>query len=758
VKEITKDSKQRIYNARPTVVDPRQNIKSVAIMTFAASELQDKKPEADGSWKRVAAEPTVTPLEIDNGSLVIVPVALNDWAWQVKWTLKDGTTKYTEPVKYGSRPSIETALSSQPSRSSKPKPNKQNPDQPKSTPLPKPSPEDTHPPEVVGNIKIVRMPSAMADFAINPVTGDIATVDPKSHRAHLFRATEEFSNDAESESVRLGDTPTTITFKRFKDQEVFVAVCAQDSNMYIIDANSFALLKKIPVASAGASGVKCSSNPEDPFVYYVSARQSSVGVVDLRKMVDRGVAFNDAMTCSISADGRNAYRRRSGSPSGFESLVMLNEFSDAKPYFVRLFYDHRSSGGYIMDPAGPFTASGKAVYTKGLEKHVANLSFAPSCFFASRPVIAGWGDEKLFAASYNTFSSVGKPIELPLSLLLDVKTLSSRTNYRSYVKGEQFNIRVIADNQYSRIIFALRDKIALIPLSEFDLLDEPFMDLKPTITDLIVGKEASITLETRDPRVTMESGDLPEGAVKEGSILKWTPGDAHVGNVVIPVTLSFGKIKRVFDFTLHVAQPSVHAPFEIVGTFIDKKAERAIYWSGVGLDRYGRPLPFNSQAPPLKHRIAVVSLKGDNDVKDSKLAYPIKKAIAVKSYIAVLPATENSRVESLDRSTLERIKTLLSSESLVDISNDGNELLLHGPTSVDVYDLSTFKRKRTIGSPTDESSPGITGLKDGLLIRGILYDSSGENPLLMIAPNDFATMKGAINDCTPVHFSGRAIA
>ena len=34
LKEITKDSKQRIYNARPMVVDPKQNIKSVAILTL----------------------------------------------------------------------------------------------------------------------------------------------------------------------------------------------------------------------------------------------------------------------------------------------------------------------------------------------------------------------------------------------------------------------------------------------------------------------------------------------------------------------------------------------------------------------------------------------------------------------------------------------------------------------------------------------------------------------------------------------------
>jgi hypothetical protein len=357
LKEITKDSKQRIYNARPMVVDPKQNIKSVAILTFAASELQDKKPEADGSWKQIAAEPTVTALEIANGSLVIVPVALNDWAWQVKWTLKDGTTKYTEPVKYGAKASNETTAR-----------DVKKPRKPKVT-----TPETTKPdladksietkPKSIGNIDILQLPSVMADFAINPTTGDIAAVDPTAHRARLFRASEGFKSESDADNVRLGDTPIAIAYKRFGDQDFFAAVCTQDSHMYVIDAENFSLVKKIPLASAGVSSVTGSLNPEDPFVYYNygSGHGSSAGVVDLRKMVDRGAAFGDSMDCAISADGRVAYRRGPWSPSGFASLLMMNDFTDEKPVFAPLHREHRSTRGYIPDPAGAYTICGNQV-------------------------------------------------------------------------------------------------------------------------------------------------------------------------------------------------------------------------------------------------------------------------------------------------------------------------------------------------------------------------------------------------------------
>jgi hypothetical protein len=135
---------------------------------------------------------------------------------------------------------------------------------------------------------------------------------------------------------------------------------------------------------------------------------------------------------------------------------------------------------------------------------------------------------------------------------------------------------------------------------------------------------------------------------------------------------------------------------------------------------------------------------GKGEPKEKRLGYPVKKAIFANAHIAVLPAAENARVEIFDAETLDRVKTLLSTEPLIDISSVDGKLMLHGNAVIDVYSLETFARVRTIGSTANgASSPGSAGLKDGLLARGILYNSSGKKPKLLVAPNEFLSIKGA---------------
>ena len=742
LKEITKDSKKRIYNARPTVIDPRKNIQSAAILTFSATELEGRKPELDGSWKRVSAEATVTPLEIENGSLVIVPVELNDWAWQVKWTLNDGTVRYTEPVKYGEKPANETASAD---IRKAPRPRSTPPVKVTPAPTPKEKPEEPESPGT-DNIVVVELPAVMADFAINPTTGDIATVDPQAHRARLFRATEAFNNVPDSDNVRLGDTPVAITYKKFGKQELYAAVCTQDSHMYVIDADSFSLVKKIPLTSAGVSNVTSSSNPEDPFIYYNygSGHGSSAGVVDLREMVDRGVAFGDSMDCAISADGRMAYRRGPWSPSGFASLLMTNSFTDEKPIFAPLFYDHRSTGGYIPDPAGAYTICGHQVYAKGLEKLVATLGFTPSGFFRERPLIVGANAEKVFLASYNTLSSIGQSIEIPASLKGDASSLPRGVRSSADFKRVGLKVRVLPDDQYGRVLYAFRDRIALIPLAEFELPDEPFMALKPVETNLVVGKASSVEIAARDERVSVVTGALPDGATKTKTGFEWSPTNDHVGEIKVPVTLSFGEIQRVMELSFHVTQTSVRAPFAVGGAFVDQCAEQIVCWTGPAVDARGRPVSSGSSAPAVQHRIAVVSLTGEEQGEPILLTYPVSKAIIADSKVVVLPSAENARVDIFDIKTLERVKTLLATEPLIDISSVDGELMLHGQSVIDVYDLKSFARVRSVGSASGGvTSAAISGLKDGLLTRGILYDVSGDKPTLLVAPTGFLTIEGA---------------
>ena len=228
-----------------------------------------------------------------------------------------------------------------------------------------------------GEVQVVTLPSAMSDIAINPKTGDLATVDPKTNRAYLFREAAISGEKAVAAgNVQLGNAPMSIAYKRYGEMEIYVAVCAEDSHMYVIDAKNFAIVKKIPLASKDILQVLSSSNPKDPFVYYT--QRSSICVVDLRNMTDLGIVLSDPTNCMISPDGRFVYSGDSG------AVKMTNSFRDNKPTFVRKPNPDRARRGvFLPGPFGKFTASNQFVFTQGLEKSVAKLEFTPLCFFSN---------------------------------------------------------------------------------------------------------------------------------------------------------------------------------------------------------------------------------------------------------------------------------------------------------------------------------------------------------------------------------------
>ena len=160
-------------------------------------------------------------------------------------------------------------------------------------------------------------------------------------------------------------------------------------------------------------------------------------------MTDRGSIFDSSMDCAISASGKTAYRRGPWSPSGFESLRLTNGFADEKPKFTRALYEHTSSAQYVPDPFDQFTAAGNTIYSCDLSRKVASLNFIPECFFSTRPLVVGLTggtrlarrgsnrdsrSVKLFAASYNTFSALGEPVEVPSEFASEPKMLPRGTD------------------------------------------------------------------------------------------------------------------------------------------------------------------------------------------------------------------------------------------------------------------------------------------------------------------------------------------
>ena len=205
---------------------------------------------------------------------------------------------------------------------------------------------------------------------------------------------------------------------------------------------------------------------------------------------------------AISADGRIAYRRVPHSPAGFAALTLVSEFTEDKPVFARLLYDHRSTDDYIVDPAGVYTASSDRIYARLLDRHVATLTFSPSCFFTTRPLIVGLDDDKLAIASYNTFKSIERRLTLP-ERLKEARSVQSRRlaalNLRIYTGNPA---RVLADDVNGRVIYAAGDKVATVSLAELGLPEEPFVTLKPVTSELVVGQASVLACSVQIDLVT----------------------------------------------------------------------------------------------------------------------------------------------------------------------------------------------------------------------------------------------------------------
>ncbi|MEL6104635.1 MAG: hypothetical protein AAFU85_01305 [Planctomycetota bacterium] len=623
----------------------------------------------------------------------------------------------------------------------------------------------------LGQVTTVQLPALMSDFALNPETGDLATVDPNKHRAYLF--SEAALNSAEAEpsgDVRVGETPVSITFKRYKDKRLFAVVCSQDSHMYLIDARDFKLVKKVPLENAGVSAVVASQNPDDPFVYYNfgGGHDSAAGAVDVRKMVDRGSVVDDSMDCAVSANGNIFYRRGPWSPSGFDALEMSTDFSAEKPSFLSIHDEHRSTPRYVPGPFNEYTAAGPAIYSADLNSLVASLKFSPECFFKSQPVVVGssLGDSRrssrspksgtLMAASYNTFSSLGGPVSLPAELFGDAVGLPRGTAGHADFKRVGLRRRSIADDKNERVIHGYRNYIALVPLSEFGLEGEPFMRVMISKTEATVAVENNITVRASDPTVSLSFDDLPDGAVKTKEGFRWKPEVQQVGVHELRITLSFGEVSRVQTIDLTVAHPSMQLPINPVGLALSEDGKSLVCWSGKGVDRYGRPIHRNpGEAEPI-YRVASVPLEASKQSIEVKtIPYAVKQAVVFENRFAILPAQENTRVDVYDAHPLKRARTLISNSPLSQVSTRDGNLLLHHGNGIDVYDINTLQRLRTLGGPSNSSRssgrPSLT-FADGTMSEGMLVDFDSGKPKLLINPGQIPQLKGANRSLTNGQF------
>jgi hypothetical protein len=603
-------------------------------------------------------------------------------------------------------------------------------------------------PAVLAEPKTVTFPAKCSSVALHPVTGDIVATATEKNEAWLFRAADLAAGKNEpAVRLRVGSSPSSVVFKQYKDLAVFTIVCLQDSNLYLMNAADGTLHKRIPIADAGVMNVTASINPEDPFVYYNhgNGHDSTTGCVNLRTMQHQAQAFDDSATSVISASGEVAYRLGPWSPSGFESLLRTNRLTDDFPVFTRLFYDHDSKGGYLPDPFDRCTAVGKSIYNRSLDKREAELSFYPKCFFRKQPLIIGVenpshfmemrrrarGAEeptlKLFAASYNTFASVGEPVVLKLP---PPQATASEPGVDHRMQMLLSRDQMIADDVRQQVVYLIHNSLIFIPLADFAVPTEPFLIARlEGSPEVSVGGPSKLRVLPADARTKLAFESLPEGMKASGNELTWTPTTEQIGAAKIAVTLTHGDLQRSQVFDLKVVRPSLELPFAPTDLTVVGGQGDLLIWQGKPRHAGHVPLHLQEQIQPAGslYRLAVVDGKTGAIKVERKLPEPIEFQTVAGDFVALF-SSGSPRCEVLRLKDLERQKSLVCDAPIVSVealpATTPQKLIIQTVAAIEVYALPTFER---IVVYANKSSPEFGGMP-----RSRMGQFAGANPLGVI--------------------------
>ena len=517
----------------------------------------------------------------------------------------------------------------------------------------------------------IDFPTAAAEYAIDPSTGNIAAVDPKDNKVVLYGP--KFAKGEKPKPIAshvVGNGPGSIVFKQAGTTRLFAVGCLAESNVYLFDADTLKQLAKIPVTGSDVTSVAASLNADDPYVYYCYGRghDSATGRVHVLKHADEGLAFDDSMDCAISASGNYAYRRGPWSPSGFESLRKVEPSAPGgKVTFARVFYDHDSTAQYIPDPFDQYTAAGQKLYNVRLDKSVAQLTFSPIRFFADRPMVVGFsqfvgpqrnssssrssGSVKLIFASTNSFQKVAD-LELPefFTKTQEQENLARSPSHADF-KYVGYRTGVFTDTARNRLVL-LRDKRGLIiPYADLNLPDEPFLMVETDPqANLFVGKKGVYPLKKKDAKIKLELVDQLEGIALTAAGLEWTPKEDQVGLQSIRIRMSHGTLERIQTIEVPVGRPSLALPVNVSRLQASDDGKSIVGWTVPNLNHH--PMHEREAAPGANvPRCILVDVSNGKVAADAGLPFT-PGAVAVDDHFVYAVQQGTAVVSALGRNDL----------------------------------------------------------------------------------------------------------
>lgn len=607
------------------------------------------------------------------------------------------------------------------------------------------------------------------DFVLNPETGGLAAIEPEANLVTLYQA-EYLSGDASKKigPLKVGNTPSCIIYKKYKNRGVFIIGCLKDAQLYVVDATKLTLIKQIPLQGDSVVSLAASLSPTDPYIYYCYRRPSDdeIGRVSLATLADQGKVLISARDCAISADGKLLFRRGNFNPSGFECLKIVEGAGEkGGPRLDRVFYDHTDSGPYVIDPAGVYTAAGHQVYTLDLKKRIGQTSILIACFFPNKGVIVGQQGNQVRFASRTTLQETGF-LRLPQEFISFEETDAAQLKAQNQIYDRALPpdltarpIRTFADAKSDRVVVARGDKVLVIPVDSQRLPEEIILQAKLLDTPQFeFGKLGKVRVELSDPRIKLAISKGPKGLTIANNALEWTPTDDQIGVHPVQLSLKHGESEATTDVDLEVARAHARLDFDATGLQVSNDGKFAVCWRSLEGGMF-RPPVFGAAAPEEAQsasKIAVVDLTALKVVATAALPFPIRCAGIDKDHVFVSSDKTNAvmvfskgdftRKKQLSTDSPPMGMTVLADKFLYVLSQKGVEHLFSLP-ALTPNEIPATKTTAFTGIPSGFSrhntTPATIGrLKDGWLMYGLCFDDDLKNVRMVSATTSILRYDG----------------
>lgn len=579
----------------------------------------------------------------------------------------------------------------------------------------------------VEKITPVTLPQAAADFAIAPESGTVVVLYSAKAEAVFYPKLASAGTLSDAVSVKVGRKPSSVIFKRFADKNYFIVACEEGNELSVLDADTYKLVKSIPLEMPKPSFLSASMKSDDPLIYYCGVggfQGSQVGRVDLKNLKDLGSIAKygfEGTDATVSADGRLLYpRKRNVSPTGLAVYAIDEVEGSTQPRIRELLRKHESSEPYQVDPFGQFIVSGKLIYSPDLRKVVRTLVMSPRLVSSVRPIIVGMEGNVLSVVSRNTFRGL-KAMPLPITL---PKLVGPQ-----YVEPGKDHLqdRILESAQDKALLVCHGKNVVIVPDTVLKLEAEPFLVVNVEGPKTFhVGRESRAKLVCKEPKATFKLLKVPEGVTLKDGELIWKPNAEQVGSHVASIEIAHGKHTTKLELAWTVRRPSVELDLNVHRMAVDEAGTVAAVMDG--------ETPFGNQQSEARIRLI--------DLKELKIAASTRiptggTELAIDAHHVYVSSANSDVFYALDRKDFSKSRRIftkgratqlipIGDRLLVVVTQRGETMVMRTPsleeataeeTGVGIHSLVSSRRMGHMPRIPERT-------RDGWLYDGCVYDSA----------------------------------